>query len=151
MNVDSHRENSSGDSAIYTLVFETGESVMEELQSFAEARDLTASHFTGLGAFSEATLAFYDLDEKEYRPIAVDEQAEVASFTGNIARYDGEPRLHVHAVLGRPDGSTVGGHLLDATVRPTLEVTLTETPGRLQRQYDEASGLPLLDLEATST
>lgn len=123
---------------------------MEELQSFAEARDLTASHFTGLGAFSEATLAFYDLDEKEYRPIPVDEQAEVASFTGNITRYDGDPQLHVHAVLGRPDGSTVGGHLMDATVRPTLEVTLTETAGVLQRQYDDASGLPLLDLEQTS-
>jgi predicted DNA-binding protein with PD1-like motif len=31
-------------------------------------------------------------------------------------------------------------------VRPTLEVTLTEKPGTLQRRYDEASGLPLLNL-----
>lgn len=146
MKAVSLRESSADDLATYTLVFETGDAVLEELQSFAVDQDLSASHFTGLGAFAEATLAFYDLDAKEYQPIPVDEQTEVASFTGNVARHEGEPKLHVHAVLGRPDGSTIGGHLMEATVRPTLEVQLTETPGALQRHYDEASGLPLLDL-----
>lgn len=149
MNTASHQDDSADDVTRYTLVFDTGDAVMEELESFAAIHDLSASHFTGLGAFADATLAFYDLEAQEYRPIPVGEQAEVASFTGNIAHYDGEPRLHVHAVLGRRDGSTIGGHLMEATVRPTLEVTLTEKPGVLQRQYDESSGLPLLDLSGT--
>jgi hypothetical protein len=134
------------DGTTFTLAFATGDAVLDELRAFAVRHDLRASHFTGLGAFAEATLAFYDLEAKEYRPIEVDEQTEVASFTGNVAVYEDEPRLHVHAVLARRDGSTVGGHLLSATVRPTLEVTLTEKPGTLQRRYDEASGLPLLNL-----
>ena len=33
------------------------------------------------------------------------------SLVGDVAARDGEPALHVHAVLGRSDGSTVGGHL----------------------------------------
>lgn len=145
MTTVSHPPNSDAPTT-YTLAFETGDAVVEELQSFAVAHDLGASHFTGLGAVAEATLAFYDLETKTYQPVEVDQQAEVASFTGNIARYEDEPRLHIHAVLSRRDGSTVGGHLVSATVRPTLEVTLTEKAGRLQRKHDEASGLPLLDL-----
>jgi predicted DNA-binding protein with PD1-like motif len=36
--------------------------------------------------------------------------------------------LHVHAVLGLPDGTTRGGHLLEGQVFPTLEDVVTETP-----------------------
>lgn len=142
MTETSHPDTASN--TMYTLAFETGDAVLETLDAFVSRRDISAGHFTGLGAFSEAQLAFYDLDGKEYRPLDVDEQTEVASFTGNVARYEGEPRLHVHAVLARRDGSTIGGHLLEATVRPTLEVTVVEMSGTLRRQYDEASGLPLL-------
>jgi len=130
----------------YTLVFESGDSVVDELVAFAAEHDLSASHLTAIGAFRSATLGFYDLKAKRFEEIPVQEQAEVVSMTGNIARYDGAPQVHVHVVLGRRDGATVGGHLLGATVNPTLEMMLIETPGTLQRRHDEATGLPLLDL-----
>lgn len=130
----------------YTLAFESGDSVVDELLAFADEHDLKASHLTAIGAFQRARLGFYDLAEKEFDEIVVDEQVEVLSMTGNVARHDGAPALHAHVVLGRRDGSTIGGHLLAATVRPTLELMLVETPGTLQRAYDEASGLPLLQL-----
>jgi predicted DNA-binding protein with PD1-like motif len=41
----------------------------------------------------------------------------------------------------------MGGHLLAATVRPTLEIMLTESPRHLRRSVDEKTGLPLIDLE----
>ena len=46
---------------------------------------------------------------------------EVLSLAGDIALEGRQPKLHLHAVLGRRDGSTVGGHLLTGVVRPTLE------------------------------
>jgi predicted DNA-binding protein with PD1-like motif len=49
-------------------------------------------------------------------------------------------------VLGRRDGNTVGGHLLQAQVRPTLEVLLTNSPSHLQRAHDPVSGLALIQL-----
>jgi predicted DNA-binding protein with PD1-like motif len=55
--------------------------------------------------------------------------------------------VHVHAVLGRRDGSTVGGHLLQATVQPTLEVLLIESPGYLRKTCDRESGLALIDID----
>ncbi len=36
---------------------------------------------------------------------------------------------------------------MDAHVRPTLEVVLVESPKHLQRKFDPASGLALIDAE----
>ena len=47
----------------------------------------------------------------------------------------------------RRDGSTVGGHLLRARVRPTLELMLTETPAHLKRKHDPQTGLALIRIE----
>ncbi|MGZ5090509.1 MAG: hypothetical protein ACXWIP_05120 [Burkholderiales bacterium] len=49
-------------------------------------------------------------------------------------------------MLGLRDGSARGGHLLEAHVRPTLEVILTESPGYLKREFDPVSGLALIRL-----
>jgi predicted DNA-binding protein with PD1-like motif len=59
---------------------------------------------------------------------------------------DGKPKLHLHAVLGRRDASTLGGHLLKGWVEPTLEVVLTESPAHLRRVHDPVKGLPLIRL-----
>ncbi len=45
------------------------------------------------------------------------------------------------------DGSTVGGHLLEGHVRPTLELTLIEPPAHLRKRKDPETGLALIDLE----
>ncbi len=53
-----------------------------------------------------------------------------------------------HVVLGLSDGSTRGGHLLEGTVRPTLEVVLTEAPSTLRRKKGADLGITLIDMEA---
>jgi uncharacterized protein len=61
---------------------------------------------------SGATLAFFDWESKTYQPIRVNEQVEVASLVGDIATGpDKRPTVHVHAVLGRRDGTAMAGHL----------------------------------------
>jgi uncharacterized protein len=51
-------------------------------------------------------------------------------------------------VLGLADGATRGGHLLAGTVRPTLEVVLTEVPATLRRKKRPDLGIALIDLAA---
>ena len=68
------------------------------------------------------------------------------SLAGNIALKDGQPKVHAHIVVARENGNAVGGHLLEAHVRPTLEVVVTETPAYLQRREDPETGLALIDL-----
>ncbi|MDQ3833465.1 MAG: DNA-binding protein [Actinomycetota bacterium] len=128
----------------FALVFDPGDEAMEELTNFAKENGLSAARFTAIGAFSDATLGYFDMEKKEYEKIPVDEQVEVLSLVGDVALFEGEPKLHAHAVLGRSDGTTRGGHLLGAHVQPTLEVVIVESPEHLRRETDEETGLPLL-------
>ena len=102
-----------------------------------------------IGAFERATVGWFDIASKTYRKIEVNEQCEVLSAIGDIAvGDDGKPSLHVHIVLGLSDGSTRGGHLMAGTVRPTLEVVLTEVPATLRRRKRADLGIALIDLAA---
>lgn len=136
----------SGNQRSYVLVFDTGDDVIAGLTAFAKQNRLDASHFTAIGAFRRATLGFFDIDQKTYLKIPVDEQVEVLALVGDITLDQGEPKIHAHVVVGRSDGTTRGGHILEATVRPTLEVMLSESPARLRRKLDPATGLALIDL-----
>jgi predicted DNA-binding protein with PD1-like motif len=133
------------DERTWVLVFQTGDSVMEILREFARQQSLDSARMTAIGAFNGATLAYYDIEKQEYDETRVDEQVEVLAFTGDIAEgEDGKPVVHAHVVVGRRDLTTAGGHLMKATVRPTLEVMLTETKGSLRRRFDRPSGLALI-------
>jgi hypothetical protein len=134
---------------VFALIFEIGEDPMQDLLEFARQQNLAASHFTGIGAFSEATLAYFDWQRKDYLDIPVREQVEVLVLTGDITLEKREPKVHAHVVLGNRDGSAHGGHLRWARVRPTLEIVLTESSAHLRRRMDPASGLALIDLDAS--
>jgi predicted DNA-binding protein with PD1-like motif len=135
-----------GGERTFVLIFEAGDEAMSGLTSFAKANGLGAARLTAIGAFREATLGYFDWEKKDYKKIPIDEQVEVLSLIGDVALKDGEPTVHVHVVVGRSDGSTRGGHLLEARVRPTLEVILVESPAHLRKEHDPESGLALIGL-----
>jgi len=54
--------------------------------------------------------------------------------------------LKSRARVGRSDGTAHGGHLLEARVRPTCELILTESPTHLQKKLDPASGMALIQI-----
>ncbi len=133
----------------FAVVLQTGDEVMQCMQAFADREQLTAAQFSGIGAFSNAELAYFDWEEKKYHPIPVSEQVEVASLIGDVALApDGKRALHIHLVLGRRDGTTLAGHLSKARVRPTLELVVTESPAHLRKVHDTESGLALIRPEA---
>jgi hypothetical protein len=132
----------------YAVVFETGDEVVSQLGDWAREQQLSGARLTAIGAFSDVVLGYFDWSSKQYRRIPVDEQVEVLSFIGDVALDDGAPALHAHVVVGRLDGSTRGGHLLEAHVRPTLELIVDEAPVALQKRLDPESGLALIAPEA---
>ncbi|MDQ0333533.1 putative DNA-binding protein with PD1-like motif [Mesorhizobium sp. YL-MeA3-2017] len=130
------------------VVLDDGEDAFSRLQEFARKEGVSAASLTAIGAFSRATVGWFDFASKSYKEIAVDEQCEVLSAIGDVAvGDDGKASLHVHVVLGLSDGSTRGGHLLKGTVHPTLEVVLTETPAKLRRRKRPALGIALIDAD----
>ena len=129
------------------FILKTGDEVMGSLQEFATKERIGGAQVTAIGALSSAKLAYFDWETKQYRPIPVEEQVEVASLVGDIALGpDQKPSVHVHAVLGRRDGTALAGHLLEARVRPTLEIIVTESPAHLCKAKDAESGLALVRL-----
>jgi len=138
------------DPRTYVLAFGKGDEVISELTQFAEEHNLWAAHFEGIGAFQSARIAWFDRNRKEYRAIPVPDSTEVLSIIGNIARHQEKVLVHVHCTLGREDGTTVGGHLWEATVFPTLEIYLTEEPGEVIKEHDSETGLELMKLDDSS-
>ena len=130
----------------FALVFDTGDEAMSGLISFAKEHGLVGAHFTGIGAFSQVVLGYYDWEKKEYLKIPMDEQVEVVSLIGDVALEKDQPKIHAHVVVGKRNGVTAGGHLLEGNVRPTLEIVLTESPAHLRREFDPVSGLALIRL-----
>lgn len=132
---------------VYVVILNSGEEAFAALTRFANDANLSAASLTAIGAFERATVGWFDFASKSYRKIQVDEQCEVLSAIGDVAvGDDGKASLHVHIVLGLSDGSTRGGHLLAGTVRPTLEVVLTESPARLRRKKRADLGIALIDI-----
>ena len=129
----------------YVLVYEEGDEFISGLQGFAEQHALAASHVSAIGAFKHAILGYFDRKKMDYLKIPVKEQVEVLSLLGNITLSDEGHKVHAHVVLGKSDASTIGGHIIEAHVWPTLEVIVEESPRHLVRQMDAETGLALLD------
>lgn len=125
----------------FLLIGDKGDEVPSVLLDFARRNGIRAASFNAIGAFERATIAYWNRQTNEYEEIAVDEQVEVVSMTGNLFI----DRLHAHVVLGKRDGSTIGGHFVRAVVFPTLEIFLTERETNVERKKDEATGLWLLE------
>jgi uncharacterized protein len=130
----------------FIVVFDTDDDVLRGLQRFFDTENIAAAKLFGVGGFRRATLGYFDMEQKRYLPIDVDEQVEVLSILGNVAAYQGKPRLHAHCVVGHRDGHTSGGHLLTGVVRPTLEVMIDELPSGLTRTDRPEIGIPLIQL-----
>lgn len=142
------REVTGGaDARTFVLVFDSGDEVVQELTRWCAGAGVLAARLTAVGAFSHVTVAWFDWEAREYRPIDIDEQTELLALNGDVAEQDGEPVVHAHVVLGTRDGSARGGHLMAARVRPTLELVLDEVPSHLRKRHDPTSGLALIALD----
>jgi uncharacterized protein len=131
----------------FVLVFDTDDELAGGLKKFATEQKLTSASFKAIGALSFAKLGWFNWQSKQYEPsVVLSEQLELLSLIGDIALKDGEPQVHAHAVVGKRDGTAHGGHLLEARVRPTCELVLTESPAHLRKEFDPEAGIALIKL-----
>ena len=126
----------------YLARLETGADWREEIESLARAENVEAGWFNAMGAVQDAEVWFYDQDDTEYQSVTFDEPLEVAACVGNIALLDGEVFAHTHAVLSRPSGQAIAGHLNAGTVFAG-EVYLRAFEEPLVRSHDEVTDLDL--------
>lgn len=129
----------------HLLVLDTNDDFFPVVTEFVQRNRIQGASFSGIGALQQAVIAYWNWDTKAYEHIEVTEQVEVLALSGSIARAGDEVKIHAHTVLGRRSGATIGGHLIRASVRPTLELFIADHGTRLTRRKDDATGLWLLD------
>ncbi|TAZ70697.1 DUF296 domain-containing protein (plasmid) [Rhizobium ruizarguesonis] len=135
-----------GSERSFVLVLDNGEEAFAAISRFAGQEEIGGASLTAIGAFSKATVGFFDFSTRTYNKIPIDEQSEVLSALGDIAiGDDGKASLHLHVVLGLSDGSTRGGHFIEGIVHPTLEIIIREVPAHLRRRKKADLGIALLD------
>jgi uncharacterized protein len=135
----------SGGIKNYAIILANGDEVMSGLSDFAKQYQIKSARFTAIGAFSKATVAWFDESRKQFKLIPIDQQVELVSMIGDVAIANGKPAVHTHVAVASSDGTVRGGHLIDAQVFPTLELFLTAYPTALEKKLDETTGLMLID------
>jgi uncharacterized protein len=118
-----------------------GEDLFGSLEKVAIEHDIRAGFVvSALGALEDAELGYFD--GKEYQRKVLKGAHEVAGMPGSIARLDGKPHFHLHAVLGDPSHHAHAGHLHSARAGFLLEVLLEVLPG----EFDRTPRGPLLKI-----
>ena len=130
----------------YLLRLHRGFRVNESLIEFLEAQKIESGCLQAIGAIEDIELGYYFLDQKKYGRQKLEGVWEVVSFMGNISFLDGKTFVHAHAMLSDENMNSRGGHFFEGLVAVTLEVYIQPFPDRINREFDEETGLFLLDL-----
>jgi len=123
-----------------------GEKIVKSILSFCKNNRIEGAWISGLGAFSEAKLAFYDLENKKFTKKDIDGPLEICSLTGNIGIKEKEQVAHIHVVLSDEKMLAFGGHLEEATVSATCELKVEIFDHPIIRKYDPEIGLNLIEI-----
>ena len=113
----------------FEVRFSPGDEILSGLTDLAKTEGIMAAQVTGLGGLSSALLAFGDpsIGSFVFKLIPINEKSELVSLDGTVSLRNGEPNVHLHAVVALSDGSTRGGHVLELHVDPVAEVTILAT------------------------
>lgn len=128
----------------HLFILAKGEKLVETLTKGFSDLDMAGGMISGLGALSHAELGYYELAEKTYHRKTFNDEYELISLTGNLSLKDGSPYVHVHAALGDRDFQVFGGHLFEAEVAVTAEITVVPFAIAPERILDPAIGLGLI-------
>ncbi|TXT59789.1 MAG: hypothetical protein BAJALOKI2v1_170043 [Promethearchaeota archaeon] len=123
------------------------EELIDKITEMIRTSEIKSGLVNVIGAFKKFTLGYFDITKKEYLFKIFEENVELVSCMGNIAYKEDEPIIHLHAMVGRPDYSILGGHLgQPSIVSVTGEVYIYEIDKTLIRENDPRFDLSLLEL-----
>jgi predicted DNA-binding protein with PD1-like motif len=117
-----------GPQRTHLIFFDPGEECIKGLNDYVTSAEIDTASFTAIGGFQRTRLGFFNLTTRGFDDIAFhEEQVEVLSLSGDILTSEENVlTVHGHVTVGRRDGTTAGGHLLEGVIDPILIVTLVE-------------------------
>lgn len=126
------------------LVFEKGEEVISLLLKYCREENIKSAWFEAFGAGSFIEYSYYDFQVKKYVKKKLGEDFEINNITGNIAYLKNKLVTHCHISISDSKFRGSGGHVFKLIISGTLELLLTRFEAKLEREFDEETGLNLL-------
>jgi len=131
---------------VHVFRIKPGQELLEGIARYCSKHSISSAVVIGIiGSVESARLSFLMELPGKYDSVDYHGPLEIACAQGSVALKDDNPIIHIHVQLSGQDICR-GGHLAEATVFSTAEVTLAELDYQLQRQFDSYTGLnELLD------
>lgn len=123
-----------------------GEDLFASLEAIAAKHGIeSGSVLWGIGMLQDFEIGFFG--PKGYDKSVFQERHELLGLHGSIAMH-GEPKLHLHVTVGRPDHAAIGGHLFRAKTAVVNEIQITRFDTmHFNRRFNEKTGLRELILD----
>ncbi len=132
---------------VYVLLLAEDERIIESIVQFCKGKSIAAAQIAAIGAVKDVELGFYNLETKSYKWKKAEAELEIDSITGNVALFEGELLVHAHITVSDAEMHAFGGHLKEATAGASCEIFITPLHGKLERKYDEKTGLRLMQID----
>ncbi len=131
---------------IHVFRVKPGQELSSEIARYCLEHHISSGIVIGIiGSLERARLNYIKKLPGKYEGSDYLGPMEIVCAQGSIALKDKTPIIHIHAQLSRMD-TCFGGHLDNATIFSTAEVTIGELDYQLRRQIDSYTGLnELLD------
>ncbi len=127
----------------YVVRLDPGEEILTEIASLCEKESIKVGSVVGLGAVNRVTVGLFDTKAKVYHKKELVGPMEISSLVGNLSTQEGKPYLHFHINVCDEEMNIHGGHLNEAWVSATAELTITVLEGTIERKFSEEIGLNL--------
>jgi hypothetical protein len=118
-----------------------GQELLSAITAYCEKNNITSGVIIGIiGSVTEVKLNFLLKLPGDYKTIEYTGPLEIVCAQGTVAKKDGNLILHIHLQLSSQEMSR-GGHVAEAMIFSTAEVTIGEIDFQLNRALDRYTGL----------
>ncbi len=127
---------------IISIRMEEGEDFFESLKTVCKNYKLeSAVILNGIGMLRNVTIGYWN--GEKYVNETVEEPVELVSMQGNIGttENDGDPIIHIHIAVAKPDHILIGGHFVSGTVNNTNEIFIKKLENIVLLRKKDKNGL----------
>lgn len=125
----------------FVLVLSSGDSLIESITQCAKDAKLMGASVNGLGQLHNPVLAYFSSDPNAKPTLTTFSGFyELANLSGNITNNSGKYYTHLHTTLADRKFHGIAGHVNDAKVGLTAEITIIPLSTPLERTVDPKTG-----------
>lgn len=125
----------------FILVLDPNDDLLSSIATCAKDAELSGASISGLGQLHNPTLAYFTSNPKDKPTLSQFKgYYELASLNGNVAKNENGYYTHAHVVLANEKFNGIAGHVNNAKVGLTVEVTIIPLLSTLERAVNKETG-----------